>query len=331
MSWGSLLLEGVTVRLSGQDSRRGTFSQRHSVLVDHRTEHEYTPLNDLSDDQAHFRAFDSPLSEFASMGFEYGYSVANGDALVHWEAQFGDFVNGAQVIIDQFVVAGQDKWSQESSLVLLLPHGFEGQGPEHSSARLERFLTLSAEGGIQVAQPTTASQYFHLLRRQAHPSVRVPLVIITPKSLLRHPAARSPIAEFESGHFMETIDDGSADPASVERVLLCTGKVFVALRETRDEKQSPAAIVRVEQLYPFPDKQLLGILERYPNLKEVRWIQEEPENMGAWHYIFNVLSGALPENIELSHAARPESASPASGSSKLHEFEHGRLIEKAFS
>ncbi len=331
LSWGSLLLEGVTVRLSGQDSRRGTFSQRHSVLVDHRTEQEYTPLNDLSEDQAHFRAFDSPLSEFAAMGFEYGYSVANGDALVHWEAQFGDFVNGAQVIIDQFVVAGQDKWNQESSLVLLLPHGFEGQGPEHSSARLERFLTLSAEGGIQVAQPTTSAQYFHLLRRQAHPSVRVPLVIITPKSLLRHHSARSPIAEFENGHFMETIDDRSADPGSVERVLLCTGKVFVALRETRDEKQSPAAVVRVEQLYPFPDRQLLDILERYPNLKEVRWIQEEPENMGAWHYIFNLLSRVLPENIELSHAARSESASPASGSSKLHEFEHRRLIEKAFS
>ncbi|MPZ69857.1 MAG: multifunctional oxoglutarate decarboxylase/oxoglutarate dehydrogenase thiamine pyrophosphate-binding subunit/dihydrolipoyllysine-residue succinyltransferase subunit [Actinobacteria bacterium] len=332
LSWGSLLLEGVTVRLSGQDSRRGTFSQRHSVLVDHRTEQEYTPLNDLSEDQAPFRAFDSPLSEFAAMGFEYGYSVANGDALVQWEAQFGDFVNGAQVIIDQFVVAGQDKWNQDSSVVLLLPHGFEGQGPEHSSARLERFLTLSAEGGIQVAQPTTAAQYFHLLRRQAHPSVRVPLVIITPKSLLRHPAARSSVSELESGRFEETIDDASgADPESVERVLLCTGKVSVALKEMRDEKKSPAAVVRVEQLYPFPDKQLLDIFERYPNLKEVRWIQEEPENMGAWHFIFNLLSRVLPENIRLIHAARPESASPASGSTKMHELEHRRLLEKAFS
>lgn len=332
LAWGSLLLEGVSVRLSGQDSRRGTFSQRHSVLVDHRTEEEYTPLNDLEDGQAPFRAFDSPLSEFAAMGFEYGYSVANGDALVQWEAQFGDFANGAQIVIDQFVVAGQDKWGQESSLVLLLPHGFEGQGPEHSSARLERFLALSAEGGIQVAQPTTAAQYFHLLRRQAHPSVRVPLAILTPKSLLRHPAARSATAELESGHFKETIDDPKLeDLGEIERILLCTGKIFVPLMGLRDERKSPAAVVRIEQLYPFPEDQLLEIFNNYPDLKEVRWAQEEPENMGAWHYIFNLLSRVMPEGIKLSHAARPESGSPASGSSKMHELEQKQVMEKAFS
>jgi 2-oxoglutarate dehydrogenase complex, dehydrogenase (E1) component, and related enzymes len=302
------------------------------VLVDHRTEEEYTPLNDLEDGQAPFRAFDSPLSEFAAMGFEYGYSVANGDALVQWEAQFGDFANGAQIVIDQFVVAGQDKWGQESSLVLLLPHGFEGQGPEHSSARLERFLALSAEGGIQVAQPTTAAQYFHLLRRQAHPSVRVPLAILTPKSLLRHPAARSATAELESGHFKETIDDPKLeDLGEIERILLCTGKIFVPLMGLRDERKSSAAVVRIEQLYPFPENQLLEIFSNYPDLKEVRWAQEEPENMGAWHYIFNLLSRVMPEGIKLSHAARPESGSPASGSSKMHELEQKRVMEKAFS
>ncbi len=331
LAWGSLLLEGVSVRLSGQDSRRGTFSQRHSVLVDHRSEDEYAPLNDLDENQARFRAFDSPLSEFAAMGFEYGYSVADGDALVQWEAQFGDFVNGAQTIIDQFVVAGNDKWGQESSLVLLLPHGYEGQGPEHSSARLERFLTLSAEGGIQVAQPTTAAQYFHLLRRQAHPSVRVPLVVFTPKSLLRHPFARSAAADLVQGHFRETLDDPKmAGSDSVSRVLLCSGKVAVALMEARDSASAPMSVVRVEQLYPFPEQQLLDLVKSYPNLEEVRWVQEEPENMGGWHYMFHRLSNLLPDNIALSFAARAESASPAAGSSTMHEMEHQQLMEKAF-
>ncbi|HVL64740.1 MAG TPA: multifunctional oxoglutarate decarboxylase/oxoglutarate dehydrogenase thiamine pyrophosphate-binding subunit/dihydrolipoyllysine-residue succinyltransferase subunit [Actinomycetota bacterium] len=332
LAFGSLLLEGITVRLSGQDSRRGTFSQRHSVLVDHRTEEEYAPLNDLDEGQARFRCFDSPLSEYAVMGFEYGYSVANGDALVLWEAQFGDFMNGAQIVIDQFVVAGNDKWRQESSLVLLLPHGYEGQGPEHSSARLERFLTLAAEGSIQVVQPTTAAQYFHVLRRQAHPLVRVPLVVLTPKSLLRHPAARSATSELERGRFHETLDDpGVSDADAVERILMCSGKVGYQLMDRRNETSFPAAVVRVEQLYPFPEEQLLAIFDRYPNARELVWVQEEPENMGAWTYMFHRLSQIVPDRLRLRHVARYESASPATGSSKVHEQEQRRLLEEAFA
>jgi 2-oxoglutarate dehydrogenase complex dehydrogenase (E1) component-like enzyme len=325
-------MEGVTVRLAGQDSRRGTFSQRHSVFIDYRTEEEYTPLNHLSSNQSRFRAFDSLLSEYAAMGFEYGYSVADGDALVCWEAQFGDFVNGGQVIVDQFIVAGEDKWNQQSGLVLLLPHGFEGQGPEHSSARLERFLTLAAEGSIQVAQPTSAAQYFHLLRRQAHPLVRKPLIVMTPKSLLRHPAARSTTHELTSGRFNETLDDPRVDDRdSVRRVLLCTGKIGWQLIEARDERTAPAAIVRVEQLYPFPTDQILDVLSRYPNATEIKWVQEEPENMGAWTFIFRHLSRSLPDRLALDYIARPESASPATGSARVHEQEQQELIDRAFS
>ena len=332
LAFGSLLLEGITVRLSGQDSRRGTFSQRHSVLVDYRTEEEYAPLNDLSSDQAPFRAYDSLLSEFAAMGFEYGYSVANGDALVLWEAQFGDFVNGAQVIVDQFVVAGEDKWNQNSSLVLLLPHGFEGQGPEHSSARLERFLTLAAEGSIQVVQPTTAAQYFHLLRRQAHPIVSTPLVVMSPKYLLRLPDARSATADLVDGSFNEVLEDPRVkDRQSVERVLLCTGKIAYQLMDERDERGAPAAVVRMEQMYPFPDELLRTTLARYPNAKVVCWVQEEPENMGAWLFMMKQLFGNLPDGAKLTLAARHESASPAAGSATVHEQEQRELIEKAFS
>ena len=332
LAFGSLLLEGITVRLSGQDSRRGTFSQRHSVLVDYRTEEEYTPLNDLSRDQASFRAFDSLLSEFAAMGFEYGYSVADGDALVLWEAQFGDFVNGAQVIVDQFVAAGEDKWDQHSSLVLLLPHGFEGQGPEHSSARLERFLTLAAEGSMQVAQPTTAAQYFHLLRRQAHPSVATPLVVMSPKYLLRHPDARSATDDLVSGRFHEVLDDPRVkNRDAVQRVLMCTGKIAYQLMDERDDRGAPAAVVRMEQMYPFPEEVLQQTLGRYPNAKEIRWVQEEPENMGAWLFMMKNLTEILPGKVTLSLAARHESASPATGSSTVHEQEQRELIENAFS
>jgi 2-oxoglutarate decarboxylase len=332
LAFGSLLLEGIRVRLSGQDSRRGTFSQRHSVLVDYRTEEEYVPLNHLGEGQAPFRSLDSILSEFAVMGFEYGYSVANGDALVCWEAQFGDFVNGAQVIVDQFVIAGEDKWHQENGLVLLLPHGYEGQGPEHSSARLERFLTLAAEDNIQVAVPTDAAQYFHLLRRQMHRSVRKPLVVLTPKSLLRNPNARSPVAAFTSGSFNETIDDPAIEnPDDVKRVVLCTGKVAYGLMAERDEKKLSIPIVRVEQLYPFPHEQLLEAISRYPNATSVRWAQEEPENMGAWGFVFHNLSRRLPKGLDLSHSARVESASPATGSAKIHEQEQQELIQKALT
>ncbi|HEX2240204.1 MAG TPA: multifunctional oxoglutarate decarboxylase/oxoglutarate dehydrogenase thiamine pyrophosphate-binding subunit/dihydrolipoyllysine-residue succinyltransferase subunit [Actinomycetota bacterium] len=331
LAFGSLLVEGTTVRLSGQDSRRGTFSQRHSVLVDYRTGEEFIPLNHLQPGQAPFRAFDSLLSEYAAMAFEYGYSVANGDALVCWEAQFGDFMNGAQIVIDQFLVAGEDKWDQQSGLVLLLPHGYEGQGPEHSSARLERFLTLAAEDSIQVVQPTTPAQYFHLLRRQMHRSIRKPLVVMTPKSLLRHPAARSATKELERGHFRETLDDPRVDdPGSVARILLCSGKVAYELDKHRTERDAPAAIVRVEQLYPFPRTQLEEIFDRYTNAAEVRWVQEEPENMGAWAFIHHRLEGRLADRLELAFAARAESASPATGSHTVHEQEQEELLEHAF-
>ncbi|MDP9068409.1 MAG: multifunctional oxoglutarate decarboxylase/oxoglutarate dehydrogenase thiamine pyrophosphate-binding subunit/dihydrolipoyllysine-residue succinyltransferase subunit [Actinomycetota bacterium] len=330
LAFGSLLLEGFSVRLSGQDSRRGTFSQRHAVLVDHETGEEYQPLCNLGQGQAPFRIFDSLLSEFAAMGFEYGYSVANGDALVCWEAQFGDFVNEAQVIIDQFLAAGEDKWDQESGLVLLLPHGYEGQGPEHSSARLERFLTLCAEDNMQVVQPTTPAQYFHVLRRQLHRTIRKPLVVLTPKSLLRLPDARSKTDEFVSGHFRETLDDIQVeDPKAVKRILLCTGKVAYLLAGARNEREAPAAIVRVEQLYPFPKEQLTEIFARYPNATEVRWVQEEPENMGGWTFVHHRLRDGLDKRLTLRVAARAESASPATGSNRVHEQETQELLDKA--
>jgi 2-oxoglutarate dehydrogenase complex dehydrogenase (E1) component-like enzyme len=331
LAFGSLLLEGFTVRLSGQDTRRGTFSQRHSVLIDHRTGEEYFPLSHLGDDQGRFRTHDSLLSELAVLGFEYGYSVANGDALVCWEAQFGDFINGGQIIVDQFIVAGEDKWDQSSGLVLLLPHGYEGQGPEHSSARLERFLTLGAEDSIQVAQPTTAAQYFHMLRRQMMRSVRKPLIVMTPKSLLRAPVARSTTAELEHGTFRETLDDPeSVELAAVKRILLCSGKIAYPLMEARAKKEAPVAVVRVEQLYPFPDEQLDAIFARYPNLEEVRWVQEEPRNMGAWTFVYGKLARKLGGTRKLTVTSRPESASPATGSATIHQQEQDRLINEAF-
>ncbi|HWC13877.1 MAG TPA: multifunctional oxoglutarate decarboxylase/oxoglutarate dehydrogenase thiamine pyrophosphate-binding subunit/dihydrolipoyllysine-residue succinyltransferase subunit [Actinomycetota bacterium] len=331
LAFGSLLLDGFTVRLSGQDARRGTFSQRHSVLIDYHTGEEYFPLSELADEQARFRTHDSSLSEFAVLGFEYGYSVANGDALVCWEAQFGDFINEAQVIVDQFIVAGEDKWGQESGVVLLLPHGYEGQGPEHSSARLERFLTLAAEDSIQVAQPTTAAQYFHLLRRQMLRSVRKPLIVMTPKSLLRARVAQSATNAFTDGTFQEALDDPAVqDREAVNRVLLCSGKVAYALMEHRDRNAAPAAVVRVEQLYPFPEEDLRRIFASYPNLEEVRWVQEEPRNMGAWTFIYSKLARELWERLRLSVASRHESASPATGSAAVHQQEHEELLARAF-
>ncbi|MGH2700789.1 MAG: multifunctional oxoglutarate decarboxylase/oxoglutarate dehydrogenase thiamine pyrophosphate-binding subunit/dihydrolipoyllysine-residue succinyltransferase subunit, partial [Actinomycetota bacterium] len=332
LAFGSLLMEGMDVRLSGQDSRRGTFSQRHSVLVDHRTGEEYTPLNDLSGNQARYRCFDSLLSEYAATGFEYGYSVANGDALVCWEAQFGDFVNGAQIVIDQFISSGEDKWNQESGLVLLLPHGFEGQGPEHSSARLERFLTQCAEDNMQVAQPTTPAQYFHLLRRQMHRTIRKPLVVMTPKSLLRSPDARSKLDDFTTGHFLEILDDTRPiDKESVKRVVLCTGKIGYTLMNERDARESDVAIVRLEQLYPFPKEQLYEILDGYPNANEVMWVQEEPENMGAWWFVYGSIRADLSERFSLRRAARAESGSPATGSPTVHEQEGAELLDKGLN
>ena len=332
LAFGSLVLEGTPVRLTGQDSRRGTFSQRHAVLFDHLTERRYFPLQNLAPDQAPFLIYDSPLNEFATVGFEYGVSVVAKDALVTWEAQFGDFVNEAQVILDQFLVSAEDKWGQTSGLVLLLPHGFEGQGPEHSSGRIERFLQLAAEDNIQVTVPSTPAQYFHLLRRQMHRDVRKPLVVFTPKSLLRLPAARSRTAELVEGRFWEVLaDPRELRTEEVTGLVLCSGKVFYELAEFR-EKQGieTAALVRIEQLYPFPRDQILETLERYPNARDVRWVQEEPENMGAYRFVHWRLHRELPDEISFSHVAREESGSPASGSATVHDREQRELVEAAF-
>ncbi|HEX2026586.1 MAG TPA: multifunctional oxoglutarate decarboxylase/oxoglutarate dehydrogenase thiamine pyrophosphate-binding subunit/dihydrolipoyllysine-residue succinyltransferase subunit [Nitriliruptorales bacterium] len=332
LAFGSLLGERTWVRLAGQDSRRGTFSQRHAVLVDYETGEEYTPLAHLADEQGKFFIYDSLLSEYAAVGFEYGYSVANKEALTIWEAQFGDFVNGAQIVIDQFIVAAEDKWGQTSSLVMLLPHGYEGQGPEHSSARIERFLVLAAEDNIQVCNATTAAQYFHLLRRQKHRGGHEPLIIFTPKSLLRSKHSASPVEDLTTGRFHETIDDPNvAGRDAVERVILCSGKVAFEAMQRRDELSAPVAVVRVEQLYPWPAEQLAEILDGYPNAHQVLWLQEEPENMGPWPFAHSRLHRLLRErDRQLTHVSRPESASPAAGSHTIHQQEQEQLLRRAF-
>ncbi|HET6771183.1 MAG TPA: multifunctional oxoglutarate decarboxylase/oxoglutarate dehydrogenase thiamine pyrophosphate-binding subunit/dihydrolipoyllysine-residue succinyltransferase subunit [Actinomycetota bacterium] len=333
LAFGSLVLEGIPVRISGQDSRRGTFSQRHAVLVDYETGREYFPLANISEDQAPFWIYDTPLNEFASLGFEYGYSVQAKEALVAWEAQFGDFVNEGQVVVDQFIVAGEDKWGQTSGLVLLLPHGSEGQGPEHSSGRIERFLTLAAEDNIQVSVPTTPAQYFHLLRRQMRREIRKPLIVFTPKSFLRLAAANSVTDELVKGHFVEVLPDApESDTERVRVVLLCSGKVFYDIDRARKEADNPpVGVVRLEQLYPFPETQILDALKRYPNVEEVRWVQEEPENMGAYGFVHVRLHRALPDGIRFRHVARPESGSPAPGIRAVHEEEQVTLLKVALS
>ena len=333
LAFGSLLLEGTDVRLAGQDTRRGTFSHRHAALVDYATGAEHVPLAALapSGQQGRFFVYDSLLSEYAALGFEYGYSVVHKDALVAWEAQFGDFVNGAQIIIDQFIVAAEDKWGQTSGLVLLLPHGYEGQGPEHSSARVERFLTLSAEDNIQVVNATTAAQFFHVLRRQVRRERRKPLVVFTPKSLLRARQARSPVSDLVDGRFCEVLADPSVpDPEAVERVILATGKVAYDAMAARNERKLPAAVVRLEQLYPWPVEQIVGALALYPNAAEVVWLQEEPENMGGWGYVRGRLLPLLRDGDELRAVTRIETGSPASGSHAMHQMEQEDLLARAF-
>jgi 2-oxoglutarate dehydrogenase E1 component len=330
LAFGSLLLQNVPVRLAGQDSRRGTFGQRHAVIVDRKTGAEHTPLAHLSEDQAPFYVYDSLLSEFAAMGFEYGYSVARPEALVLWEAQFGDFANGAQSILDEFISSGEQKWGQRSGVVLLLPHGYEGQGPDHSSARIERYLILGAEDNLTVAMPSLPSSYFHLLRHQALGPVHRPLVVFTPKSMLRAKAAASKVEEFTQGTWQPVIDDASVDPAAVRSVLLCSGKVtydVLAGREAAGRRD--VAIVRLEQLYPVPGEELSAVLARYPHASDVAWVQEEPANMGAWP----TLALALPELIgrPLRRVSRPASASPATGSHKIHEIEQAELIQRALA
>jgi len=328
LAFGSLVLQGVPVRLSGQDSRRGTFNQRHAALIDIETEEEYVPLQHMAPDQGWCEIYNSPLSEASVLGFEYGFSRDFPEALVLWEAQFGDFANGAQIIIDQFIAASEDKWNLLSGIVLLLPHGYEGQGPEHSSARIERFLELAARDNIQICQPSTAAQYFHLLRRQVLRAWRKPLIVFTPKSMLRNPAASSQVADFSTGGFQTIIPD-SGD-GSATRVLLCTGKIgheLVAERKRRQDTTS--AIVFVEQLYPFPEAELAAEMDRHANAREFVWVQEEPGNMGAHEFIVPQLQ-LLARGRSVLSVNRSSSASPATGSPKAHEMEQKTLLALAF-
>ena len=344
LAFGSVLIDGHAVRLIGQDSRRGTFGQRHAVLVDRHTGEEYTPLRRFNGPSAKFHVYDSLLSEFASVGFEYGYSVARPDALVCWEAQFGDFINGAQTVLDEFISSGEQKWGQRSGVVLLLPHGYEGQGPDHSSARIERFLSLCAQDNMTVAVPSTPASYFHLLRWQALSDRIKPLIVFTPKSMLRLKDAASAAADFTSGSFAPVIGDpavgraaldgqaraGAApvDPAAVRRVLLCTGKVYYDLAERRRAAGvGDVAIVRVERLYPLPAQEILAELAKYPAGAEVTWVQEEPANMGAWPYMGLQLPAVIGRPLRL--ISLPPSSAPAAGSAKAHAAEHAQLIEAA--
>jgi 2-oxoglutarate dehydrogenase E1 component len=328
LAFGSLLIEQTPVRLSGQDSRRGTFSQRHAVLVDGRTGDRYIPLNNLSPGQAELCVYDSLLSEAAVLGFDYGYSLDEPYMLILWEAQFGDFANGAQVIIDQFIASAESKWGRASGLVMLLPHGYEGQGPEHSSARLERFLQLCAEDNIQVTVPSTPAQYFHLLRRQVRRDFRKPLIVMTPKSLLRHKLAVSPVEQFVSGRFFEVLDD-PADAERVRRVVVCSGKVYYDLVAKREEvgKSREVAIVRLEQLYPWPIEALKSALGRYRSAREWVWAQEESQNMGGWTFASPRLQDLM--GFPFQYVGRDASASPATGSHSVHEREQAELVDAA--
>ncbi|MGH7538986.1 MAG: multifunctional oxoglutarate decarboxylase/oxoglutarate dehydrogenase thiamine pyrophosphate-binding subunit/dihydrolipoyllysine-residue succinyltransferase subunit, partial [Gemmatimonadales bacterium] len=321
-------------RLTGQDTERGTFSQRHLVLHDAKTGARWTPSQHLPGARASFELHNSPLSEFACLGFEYGYAVAAPEALVLWEAQFGDFANGAEVVIDQFIFSGLAKWGQTSRLTLLLPHGYEGQGPEHSSARLERFLALGAEGNIRVANCTTPAQYFHLLRRQArHADVR-PLVIMTPKSLLRLPQAASKLDELTSGRFLPVLDDPDAlgRRDRVTRLVLCSGKVYYDLLASPARATSThVAIGRLELLYPFPSMALTELIARYPALREIVWVQEEPRNMGARKFVVPKLRDLAPAAVTLRDVQRPERASPAEGYPAAHQAEQARIVREAFA
>lgn len=332
LAFGTLLDEGVSIRLAGQDSRRGTFSHRHSTLVCNQTAREHCPLAGLARHGAKLWVYDSLLSEYAALGFEYGYSVGDTSALVLWEAQFGDFVNGAQIIIDQFVVSAADKWNQHSGLALLLPHGFEGQGPEHSSGRIERFLQSVAENNIRVANLSTAAQYFHLLRDQAKRPTRKPLVLFTPKSLLRHRDARSPMGELTDGWFSPILTDSAGpEPGQATSVVLASGKICHEAIAERDRVGAPAAVVRIEQLYPWPSSALAEALDHYPKADTIVWLQEEPQNMGPWNYVKGHLHDAFGERYDIVRASRAESSSPATGSGAVHVEEQAELIARTFA
>lgn len=328
LAYATLLDEGFPVRISGQDVERGTFSHRHAVLKVEDTEEEYVPLANISDKQAKFSIYNSLLSEYGVLGFEYGYSMASPNSLTIWEAQFGDFNNGAQIIIDQFLSSAEDKWNSKSGLVMLLPHGYEGQGAEHSSARLERYLQLCADRNMQVANATTPANFYHLLRRQLKREFRTPLIVFTPKSLLRHPEVISSMKELSEGRFQEIIDDQSITKKDVKTVVACSGKLFYELRKKRDEAGiKDIALVRIEQLYPFPQKQFNKLLESYKNAENLVWAQEEPENMGAWAFIKTTTEQAADWQLVSRHS----SASPASGSTKVFAKRQEAIIEKVMS
>jgi len=325
LAYGSLLLEGFPVRLSGQDSQRGTFSHRHSVLTVEDSEEKYIPLDHLSREQARFSVYNSPLSEYGVLGFDYGYSLGRPDSLTIWEAQFGDFSNGAQVITDQYICSAEEKWRVMNNLVLYLPHGYEGQGPEHSSGRIERFLSICGHLNIQVVNLTTPANLFHVLRRQLHREIRKPLVIFTPKSLLRHPRCISSLDDLAAGGFREILDDKDANPSTVTKLVFCSGKIYYDILQKREEtRNDTVALIRIEQLYPFPFEQIREVINRYFFAKEYEWVQEEPANMGAWNFIRNILS-----DVTLNVVARPSSGSTATGSSQLHKIQQNLLAEKA--
>jgi 2-oxoglutarate dehydrogenase E1 component len=327
LAYGTLLEEGFPVRISGQDSIRGTFSHRHAVLKIEDSEKEYYPLGHLSEKQARFEIYNSPLSEYGVLGFDYGYSLASPNTLTIWEAQFGDFANSAQIIFDQFLCSAEDKWNVMNGLVIYLPHGYEGQGPEHSSARIERFLILSAEYNMQIADVTTPANFFHLIRRQLHRDFRKPLIIFTPKSLLRHPRCVSPLSDFTAGGFQEVIDDVAAEPENIKKVVFCSGKVYYDLLEEKEKlNATDTAIVRIEQLHPFPIKQVRKIMARYSKATDWLWTQEEPANMGAWGFLQQQM-----QEFTLRLIARPASGSPATGSPEFHQLRQRKIIEKTFS
>lgn len=332
LAMGTILLEGNEIRFSGQDSRRGTFSQRHSVLIDMINEEEYYPLNNISSNQAKLRIFDSPLSEIACLGFEYGYSVIAENSMTVWEAQFGDFANNAQSVVDQFISCGEMKWGQTSSLIMLLPHSYDGQGPEHSSARLERYLQLCADDNMIVGNFTTPAQYFHALRRHNLMPFKVPMILMTPKSMLRNPEAVSSVDELTHGRFQNIIDDQTIkDRNSVDKIIFSSGKFYYELKERREEKgeEENVALVRLEQIYPFDEQQMSNILKKYENAEKIIWAQEEPKNMGAWTFVFPRISELIPGDKKLRYVGRVASSSTATGSNKIHNTEQNELLEQA--
>jgi 2-oxoglutarate dehydrogenase E1 component len=328
LAYGTLLKDGHSVRLSGEDVKRGTFSHRHAVLTLADSEQEYTPLDTIETD-AKFSIYNSLLSEYGVLGFEYGYALANPNALTIWEAQFGDFFNGAQIIVDQYVASAETKWQRGNGLVMLLPHGYEGQGPEHSSARIERFMELCADNNIQVANCTTPANFFHILRRQIYRDFRKPLIVFTPKSLLRSPKCVSPLVDFTEGKFQEVIDDNFVDAKKVKRVLFCSGKIYYDLLDKQQaDQRKDVAIVRIEQLYPTPIQQMAKIKSKYSKATESIWVQEEPENMGAWPYMCRKFRKG--DVLDLDVISRLEGSSTATGFAKQHAAQQLHIISKAF-